>query len=209
MLNKPFKDAVKTNFQDWCKDQILKQLEEGVPPDECRLDLSLGTIREQSVGWIMAAWVRAKELQSSVLAGLEGAGSLQIFEPAFQREAAKQQEKWSIRPIAATPVTETAEPAPEELISGSSAGSSERDLEEIPDGSDWDSDFDQPIDKKQVARLENVWKKEDRLRKSTMDAAAATASKNNKAANASSEEDETASDGSESSTKFEESSEGS
>ena len=172
VLNKPFKDAVKQSFQNWSKDQIMVQLEEGIAASDCVIDLSLGTIRRESVTWIMTAWTHVQKMESSVLAGLESAGSLKVFEPGFQREAAKQQEKWSAKApasSAAASAKSVEEPAPEDQISDSGPETEEDEV--LPSSSDWDSDFDQPLDKKQMRRLDNIWKKEERLRSSTIAAA--------------------------------------
>lgn len=58
VLNKAFKSVIKQQFQEWCKNQIQQQLEKGKAPQECQIDISIGTIRGQSVALIMAGWER-------------------------------------------------------------------------------------------------------------------------------------------------------
>ena len=143
----------------------------------------MGSIRRESVAWIMAGWLRCNELKGCVLAGLEEAGSLQIFHSDFQKEAARQAEKWASRSTAVDPDRQAnAEPASQEVLSPSSSSESDAaqgsDLAMETSGSDWDSDMlDKPLDKKQIARMDNVWRREDRLRSATQAKAASTSKK--------------------------------
>jgi hypothetical protein len=88
ILNKPFKNAVRQRFCYWSASLVAEQVKSGIAPKDCKLDLSVGCLRDEGIHWIYAGWERIKGMQHSVLDGYAKAGTLQIFEEGTQHRAA-------------------------------------------------------------------------------------------------------------------------
>ena len=54
-INKPFKDQIKSKFVDWYASEVKKQLENGVPLEQVKVDMSMSKIKVISANWILAA----------------------------------------------------------------------------------------------------------------------------------------------------------
>ncbi len=87
VLNKPFKNAVRQRFCDWSASLVAEQVKSGIAPKDCKLDLSIGRLRDEGIHWIYAGWERIKGMQRSVLDGYAKAGTLQIFEEGMRHWA--------------------------------------------------------------------------------------------------------------------------
>ncbi len=88
VLNKPFKNVVRQRFCDWSASLVAEQVKSGIAPKDCKLDLSVGRLRDEDIHWIYAGWERIKGMQRSVLDGYAKAGTLQIFEEGTRHRAA-------------------------------------------------------------------------------------------------------------------------
>ena len=52
-LNKPVKDEMKKRFQIWYSEQVQKQLQEGVPVNQVKVEMPTLVIKNLSANWIM------------------------------------------------------------------------------------------------------------------------------------------------------------
>jgi len=52
VLNKPFKNVVRQRFYDWSASLMAKQVKSGITPKDCKLDLSVGRLRDEGIHWI-------------------------------------------------------------------------------------------------------------------------------------------------------------
>jgi len=87
-LNKPFKNAIRQRFCDWSASLVAEQVKSGIAPKDCKLDLSIGRLRDEGIHWIYAGWERMNGMQRNVLDGYAKAGTLQIFEEGTWHRAA-------------------------------------------------------------------------------------------------------------------------
>jgi hypothetical protein len=55
---------------------VAEQVKSGIAPKDCKLDLSVGRLRDEGIHWIYAGWERIKGMQRSVLDGYAKAGTL-------------------------------------------------------------------------------------------------------------------------------------
>jgi len=67
---------------------VAEQVKWGIAPKDCKLDLSVGRLRDVGIHWIYVGWERIKGMQRNVLDGYAKAGTLQIFEEGTQHWAA-------------------------------------------------------------------------------------------------------------------------
>jgi hypothetical protein len=88
VLNKPFKNVVRQQFCDWSASLVAEQVKSGIAPKDCKLDLSVGRLRDEGIHWIYAGWERIKGMQRNVLDGYTKVGTLQIFEEGMRHRAA-------------------------------------------------------------------------------------------------------------------------
>lgn len=93
-LQRPLKHAITEQFSKWGAEQIKRKLDEGVAPAEVRLDLSVGTIRDAGLIWIVNAWRQVKEQTVMMVRGWNKCGFRDVFEPQFQLESTN---KWHDR----------------------------------------------------------------------------------------------------------------
>ncbi len=54
VLNKPFKNVVCQWFCDWSASLVAEQVKSGIVPKDCKLDLSVGHLRDEGIHWIYA-----------------------------------------------------------------------------------------------------------------------------------------------------------
>ncbi len=87
VLNKSFKNAIRQRFCDWSASLVAEQVKSGIAPKDCKLDLSVGCLRDKGIHWIYAGWERIKGMQRNVLDGYAKAGTLQIFEEGMRHRA--------------------------------------------------------------------------------------------------------------------------
>ena len=59
-LNKPVKDEMKKQFQTWYSEQVQKQLQEGVPINQVKVEMPASVMKNLSVNWIMSTWESLK-----------------------------------------------------------------------------------------------------------------------------------------------------
>ncbi len=88
VLNKPFKNVVCQRFCDWSASLVAEQVKSGIAPKDCKLDLSIGRLRDEGIHWIYAGWERIKGIQRRMLDGYAMASTLQIFEEGTWHRAA-------------------------------------------------------------------------------------------------------------------------
>jgi hypothetical protein len=67
VLNKLFKNAVRQRFYDWSASLVAEQVKSSIALKDCKLDLSVGRLRDEGIHWIYAGWERIKGMQRSVL----------------------------------------------------------------------------------------------------------------------------------------------
>ncbi len=49
VLNKPFKNVVRQRFCDWSASLVAEQVKSGIAPKDCKLDLSVGRLRDEGI----------------------------------------------------------------------------------------------------------------------------------------------------------------
>ncbi len=49
VLNKSFKNAVGQRFCDWSRNLVAEQVKSGIAPKDCKLDLSVGRLRDEGI----------------------------------------------------------------------------------------------------------------------------------------------------------------
>ena len=52
-INKPMKDEMRKRFQAWYAENVCKQLEEGTPLEEVKVDITLSVIKNHSTNWMI------------------------------------------------------------------------------------------------------------------------------------------------------------
>ncbi len=52
VLNKPFKNVVGQRFYDLSASLVAEQVKSGIAPKDCKLDLSVGRLRDEGIHWI-------------------------------------------------------------------------------------------------------------------------------------------------------------
>ena len=62
-LNKPVKDGMKKQFQTWYFEQVQKQLQEGVPINQAKVEMPASVMKKLSANWIMSTWESSPDLQ--------------------------------------------------------------------------------------------------------------------------------------------------
>jgi len=153
VLNKPFKNAVRQRFCDWSASFVAEQVKSGIAPKDCKLDLSVGRLRDEGIHWIYAGWERIKGMQRSVLDGYAKASTLQIFEEGMRHRAAVACAQLGLQiELSRASVAELAH-ANEVLAEDEEEADDDNDSDaesELSNGSsyaEWDSDFELPVDK--------------------------------------------------------------
>jgi len=76
VVNRPFKHKVKESFEHWYANQVYAQLNEGVSPENVKIDLSLNAIKNsgEHAKWIINAWNYINEKNDLILKGWSKVG---------------------------------------------------------------------------------------------------------------------------------------
>ncbi len=179
VLNKPFKNAVRQRFCDWSASLVSKQVKSGIAPKDCKLDLSVGRLRDEGIHWIYVGWERIKGMQRSVLDGYAKAGTLQIFEEGTRHRAAAACAQLGLQtelPRASTTELAHANEVPaedEEEADDDNDSDAELELSSGSSDAEWDSDFELPVDKLSM-RLRSIRKRTVAVSADPVDEAAAS-----------------------------------
>lgn len=179
VLNKPFKNAVRQRFCDWSASLVAEQVKSGIAPKDCKLDLSVGRLRDEGIHWIYAGWERIKGMQHSVLDGYAKAGTLQIFEEGTRHRAAAvcaQLDLQTELPRASVAELAHANEVPaedEEEADDDNDNDAESELSSGSSDAEWDSDFELPADKLSM-RLRSIRKRTTAVSADPADEAAAS-----------------------------------
>lgn len=75
-INKPMKDEMRKRFQGWYAESVRKQLEEGTPLEEVKIDLALSAIKQESTRWMIQSWEALAQRPEVAVHGFEKAGIL-------------------------------------------------------------------------------------------------------------------------------------
>ena len=73
-LNKPVKDEMKKRFQMWYSEQVQKQLQEGVPINEVKVEMPASVMKNLSANWMMSTWEALKSRSELAVNGFQKAG---------------------------------------------------------------------------------------------------------------------------------------
>jgi hypothetical protein len=179
VLNKPFKNAVCQRFCDWSASLVAEQVKSGIAPKDCKLDLSVGRLRDEGIHWIYVGWERIKGMQCSVLDGYAKAGTLQIFEEGTRHRAAAACAQVGLQ--TELPRASTAELAhanevhaeDEEEVDDDNDNDAKLELSSGSLDAEWDSDFELPADKLSM-RLRSIRKRTAAVSADPADEAAAS-----------------------------------
>jgi hypothetical protein len=153
VLNKSFKNAVRQRFCDWSASLMAKQVKSGIAPKDCKLDLSVGRLRDKGIHWIYAGWERIKGMQRSVLDGYAKASTLQISEEGTRHRATAACAQLGLqielsRASAAELAHANEVPAEdEEEADDDNNNDAESELSSESSNAEWDSDFELHADK--------------------------------------------------------------
>jgi len=153
VLNKPFKNAVRQRFCDWSASLVAEQVKSGIAPKDCKLDLSIGRLRDEGIHWIYAGWERMNEMQRNVLDGYAKAGTLQIFEEGMRHRATAVCAQLGLQtelPRACAAELAHANEVPaedEEEADDDNDSDAESELSSGSLDAEWDSNFELPTDK--------------------------------------------------------------
>jgi hypothetical protein len=153
VLNKPFKNVVRQRFCDWLASLVAEQVKSGIAPKDCKLDLSIGRLRDEGIHWIYAGWECIKGMQRNVLDGYAKAGTLQIFEEGMRHRAATTSAQLGLQtelPRASATELAHANEVPakdEEEADDDNNSDAESELSSGSSDAEWDSDFELPVDK--------------------------------------------------------------
>jgi hypothetical protein len=164
VLNKPFKNVVHQRFCNWSASLVAEQVKSGIAPKDCKLDLSVGRLRDEGIHWIYAGWERIKGMQRSVLDGYAKAGTLQIFEEGMRHRAVAACAQLGLqtelpRALAAELAHANEVPAEdEEEADDDNDSDAESELSSGSSDAEWDSDFELPVDKLSM-RLRSIRKR--------------------------------------------------
>jgi hypothetical protein len=164
VLNKPFKNAVRQRFCDWSASLVAEQVKSGIAPKDCKLDLSVGRLRDKGIHWIYAGWERIKGMQRSVLDGYAKAGTLQIFEEGTWHQAAAACAQLGLQTeLPRASATELAHAnelhaEDEEEADDNNDSDAESELSSGSSNAKWDLDFELPADKLSM-RLRSIRKR--------------------------------------------------
>ena len=74
-LNKPVKDEMKKRFQMWYSEQVQKQLQEGVPINEVKVEMPASVMKNLSANWMMSTWEALKSRSELAVNGFQKAGT--------------------------------------------------------------------------------------------------------------------------------------
>ncbi len=164
ILNKLFKSAVRQRFCEWSASLVAEQVKSGIAPKDCKLNLSVGRLRDEGIHWIYAGWERIKGMQRSVLDGYAKAGTLQIFEEGTRHRAAATCAQLGLQtelPRASAAELAHANEVPaedEEEAYDDNDSDAESELSSGSLDAKWDSDFELPADKLSM-RLRSIRKR--------------------------------------------------
>ncbi len=166
VLNKPFKNVVRQRFCDWSASLMAEQVKSGIAPKDCKLDLSVGRLRDEGIHWIYAGWERIKGMQRSMLDGYAQAGTLQIFEEGTRHWAAAACAQLDLQTELSRVSTAKLAHANEVPAEDEEEANDDNDSNaksELSNGSsdaEWDSDFELHVDKLSM-RLRSIRKRTD------------------------------------------------
>ena len=79
-LNKPVKDEMKKQFQTWYFEQVQKQLQEGVPINQVKVEMPASVMKNLSANWIMSTWESLKSRSEMAVNGFRKAGILSAID---------------------------------------------------------------------------------------------------------------------------------
>jgi hypothetical protein len=153
VLNKPFKNAVRQRFCDWSASLVAEQVKSGIAPKDCKLDLSVGRLRDEGIHWIYAGWECMNGMQRNVLDGYAKAGTLQIFEEGTRHQATTVCAQLGLQTELPRASTAELAHANEVLAEDEEEADDDNDSDaesELSSGSldaEWDSNFELPTDK--------------------------------------------------------------
>lgn len=88
-MNKPFKSRIRRGFSDWAAAQVSQHIASGMPLEAFKLDTSAGTLRNEGLAWILDSHQHLTGMTDSIIRGIDSTGAARIWEPAFQKAAAK------------------------------------------------------------------------------------------------------------------------
>jgi hypothetical protein len=99
VLYRPIKHGLKQEFVRWSADETQKLLNAAkaangggsVDISKIKLNLSVGPLRELTVGWAHKVWLEVKAMPGLVEKGFQMAGTDKAWEPACQRAAVLEQ----------------------------------------------------------------------------------------------------------------------
>ena len=69
-LNKPVKDEMKKRFQMWYAEEVNKQLKEGVPISQVKIEMPSSVMKNLSANWIMSTFDTLKTRPELAINGL-------------------------------------------------------------------------------------------------------------------------------------------
>ncbi len=179
ILNKPLKNVVRQRFCDWSTSLVAEQVKSGIAPKDCKLDLSVGCLRDEGIHWIYAGWERINGMHRNVLDGYAKAGTLQIFEEGTRHLAATACVQLGLQTeLSRTSTAELAHanevPAEdEEEADDDNDSDAESELSSKLSDAEWDSDFELPVDKLSM-RLRSIRKRTAAVSADPADEAAAS-----------------------------------
>ncbi len=76
-VNKPYKDALKDQFQSWYAQEVQKQLQVNGNIEEISVDTTMTAIKETSFHWIISAWQSIERRPEVAVNGFRKAGIYQ------------------------------------------------------------------------------------------------------------------------------------
>lgn len=75
-INKPMKDQMRKRFQTWCADNVRRQLEEGTPLEDVKVNMALSAVKNHSTNWMIQSWEALSQRSEIAVNGFEKAGIL-------------------------------------------------------------------------------------------------------------------------------------
>jgi hypothetical protein len=158
---------------------VAEQVKSGIAPKDCKLDLSVGRLRDEGIHWIYAGWERIKGMQRSVLDGYAKAGTLQIFEEGTRHWAVAACAQLGLQTELPRASAAELAHANEVLVEDEEEADDDNDSDaesELSNGSsdaEWDSDFELPANKLSM-RLKSIHKRTAAVSVDPTDEAAAS-----------------------------------
>ena len=79
-VNKTLKDHLRRSFQSWYSDQVSKQLQEGIEPEDIKVDTKLSIMKPLGTRWITSAYDYLRSESGIVHGGFLKAGIVEALE---------------------------------------------------------------------------------------------------------------------------------